>query len=140
MRRPSGLPLPAGCPDGLPLPVVYWGSIPLDNMVYSDSIFAQMNGFYAKYPPENPLKVAFDVVEIRVKVGGTPFVNPGKRVSPELLELIERADKGTEIVVDAVIINGPDGMETIEGPFVRKKTSEKDTHYEFIGPQYSKGC
>jgi hypothetical protein len=67
--------------------------------------------------------------EVHLKVGNQTYVNVGKRISEELKTLIGQAEKGTEITVGYVVINGPSGENKIDGPFTRIKTSEKGTNY-----------
>jgi len=95
---------------------------------------SQIQIFFAKYPPDNPLIACFDVVEIRLKVGAESYVNQGKKLSDEFLTMLENAEKGTTITVESVLINGPSGRKEIFGPYTHVKTSPKGKHFKATGP------
>lgn len=126
--------------SNLPQPSVYLGSIPMEIINdCSENAFNAMNRIFCKYPPEIPLKAAFDVGRIVVWVGDQRIEFSGRSLPDEYLKAYENAEKGTLIRFESIHVKGPTEF-TIQGNYSRIKQSEKGTQIPKPGSPFSIGC
>jgi hypothetical protein len=116
--------------SNLPLPSIYIGSVPIEGINdLSESTFLAMTKFFAKYPPEIPLKATFEVKSVSIKIGDVHVLNVGRSYTAEFLKAFEAAEEGTVITYESFNIEGPSGIHTIIGPFTRIKKSKKGSTF-----------
>lgn len=86
--------------SNLPPPSLYLGTLSNGSTVSSSAVKA-MNRLFMKYPPEIPLKAAFDVGTWEVSVSGAPRTvqGSGAALSPEALNLIKQAKPGNTVSI-----------------------------------------
>jgi hypothetical protein len=86
--------------SNLPPPSLYLGTL-TNGSTASASAVKAMTALFMKYPPEIPLKAAFDVGTWEVSVSGAPRTvqGSGKSLSPEALNLIKQARPGNTVSI-----------------------------------------
>ena len=115
----------------LPRPDIYWGPHPLEGAEQrSDSMLFCSNAFFAKYPPEIPLKAAFEVTSVEYLIDGKVYAHTGKLVTEEVRSAIEAAEQGSEISITRIQVEGPGGRMQYLDLLKRIKTSPKGTPFQ----------
>lgn len=98
--------------SNLPGPGLYLGKIGSGEKA-SQSLVANTNRLFAKYPPEIPLKAEFEVASWELSVSGAPrtFSGNGPVLSAEAMSLLKQTRTGTKISLSAKYKGpGPSGF------------------------------
>lgn len=103
----------------LPVPTIYLGTIPLNApyLKLEKNMFKSMNRFFAKYPPEIPLKESFDIKKVSMRVGETPYVFEGHTLPDEVKQAIKDASEGTLVFFDEIEITHLGNLYTRMGNY-----------------------
>jgi len=92
----------------LPEPQIFLGPVKLEDLpALTDSLAFGYRAFSAQYPREIPLIATFPITEIYYTIAGKECKQTGSELSAKVLKKIEAAEKGTDIVITKVVVNGP---------------------------------
>jgi hypothetical protein len=126
--------------SNLPQPTIYLLTTPLESFSsMTEERFLESVMLFAKYPPEIPMNVCFDIGEVIIRVGDKTITSYGKTLSEEYKTAVLKADAGTEIVVESVEVKGSQHFMLKPG-CKRIKTSVKGSEVIAKPTVYSEGC
>jgi hypothetical protein len=105
----------------LPNPNIYWGVFQVlpasDIQDIETGKLIGMGTFFAKYPPEIPIRASFEVTKVVFRIGDKQVVNEGKHLNDMTKRLLREAPKGTLILIESVEISGAESSRTLRGAY-----------------------